>query len=147
MLQQTSLLNVMWGMWPDSIHLNFDLTSDHGPLLIWQEQFNYIFHLLAWHYDWMLFFVEGICFPCSHLLIFHQFIFIFDFWPLTLCYFCFRESPGSPFEVYMEVVHSGTAGSGESYHTNNKLKFQKYNILLKICKLPTHTSSECSDPF
>ncbi|RXN16230.1 DENN domain-containing 1A-like protein [Labeo rohita] len=23
-----------------------------------------------------------------------------------------RESPGSPFEVYMEVVHSGTAGSG-----------------------------------
>ncbi|RXN08662.1 DENN domain-containing 1A-like protein [Labeo rohita] len=28
------------------------------------------------------------------------------------CAFSFGESPGSPFEVYMEVVHSGTAGSG-----------------------------------
>ncbi len=26
----------------------------------------------------------------------------------------------------MEVVHSGTAGSGESSHSNNRLMFQKY---------------------
>jgi len=45
---------------------------------------------------------------------------IFDLWPF-LCYLCFRESPGSTFEVYMEVVHSGTAGSGKSSHSVSEM--------------------------
>lgn len=43
----------------DHIHLTFDPTSDHGPLAIWQEQFSYIFHVVAWPYDWMLFLLKA----------------------------------------------------------------------------------------